>query len=141
MMGFFRRKRKYKIDYIIASEIAEHFNITARVLNGIFEILKWSEKEDKNWIATELGLKNGAKEINFRGTKSIRWDSRVKNNFELIRAVKEYKVEKMDISKIVKESMKKPISIKEKKRKGDEYELFIAKHYKEQGYTIRAWTG
>lgn len=137
-MAFFKRKKQEKIEYIKASDIAEHFQITAKKLNEIFELLKCSTREDKNWIATELGKSMGAKQINFRGTKSIHWDSEIKNNAELINAIKAFKdSEKVEVSKN-DEPIKtnERMTNKEKKEKGDLYEEFISNHFRTQGYTI-----
>ena len=135
-MTFF--KKIEKIEYIKASEIAEHFKITAKKLNEIFESLKWSVRENKNWIVTELSLSIGAKQINFKGTKSINWNPEIKNKPELINAIKDFKEsEKNKIPKNnIKININSRMSNKEKKEKGDLYEEFISNHFRKQGYTI-----
>jgi restriction system protein len=128
-------KKKKKIEYIKTSEVAEHFQITAQKLNEIFELLKWARKEDKSWIATELGKSMGTEEINFRGTKSIHWNSEIKNNPVLIFAIEEFQKTKVNSTpEIVK--VNERITDKEKKEKGDKYEAFIANHFRAHGYTI-----
>jgi len=137
-MAFFKRKKQDKIESIKVSDIAKHFQITARQLNEIFGLLKWSMREDKNWIATELGKSKGAEQINFRGSKSIHWDSKIKNDFELINAIKTFKdSEKVEINKNDKNiNINEKMTKREKKEKGDLYEEFISNHFRTQGYTI-----
>jgi len=108
------------------TKIAEHFNISARELNKIFEELEWIYKKDRWWLATELGEKQGAKEYYDvkRKTKYIKWDSNVKNNNELINKISK------------KQKIKQKITNKEKKEKGDIYEEYIANFFREQGYVV-----
>ena len=124
-----------KPTYCTVSEIAIYFNISARELNKIFEQLKWAEKQDKWWVATSIGIKNGAnQEYNPRNKqKFIKWDSKVKENSELINVVKNLK----NISRINTEKKEvKKTSYKEKVKKGTEYEEFIARYYEKLGYYV-----
>lgn len=79
--------------YFTVSDIAIYFNISNQKMNKIFLDLAWTEKQDKWWIATELGLKNGAKqEYNTRNKqKYIKWASLVKENTILIEVIKKVK--------------------------------------------------
>lgn len=137
-MAFFKKIKQEKVESLKASDIAEHFHITAKKLNEIFKLLKWSIREENNWIVTELGKSRVAKQISFKGTKSIHSDSKIKSNFELINAIKNFKDEKQ--IKVNKND--NPINITEimtnqkKKEKGDLYEEFIANHYRTQGYKV-----
>ena len=129
--------------YYKATEIANHFNISVRKLNEIFEKLEWATKEKKNWIATDKGIVNGAKQLNFRGTKYIEWNEETKSKFELISSIKELK-ENVEIKEVVEEVKKdiikdtkpKKMTNKEKKEKGDKYEEYIANHFRDQGYYV-----
>jgi len=140
-----------KTTYITTTDIAKHFNISARKLNTIFEKLKWAKKQEKWWIATELGLTKGAKqEYNPKNKqKFIKWNSKIKNNFDLKNAInniqENIKEETKNIhSKITntkKEILKteqktKTMTRQEKKIKGDIYEEYIAKFFRKQGYYV-----
>lgn len=111
--------------YITVTKIAQHFQIEPANLNLIFAQLKWAYKENKWWIATEQGVTKGAKQCYHASTKTkyIKWNESVKNNFELIRAIKEFK----------ENQQFKAITPKEK---GDLYEEFIAGHYMRLGYFV-----
>lgn len=113
------------INYETVTEIAKHFKITAMELNTIFSHLKWSYKENRWWLATELGVQKGAKECyNVKNkVKYLQWDESVKKEFELINAIKDFK-----------ESKK--IKATTPKEKGDRYESFIAQHYRGLGYFV-----
>ena len=116
------------------TKIAEHFNISARELNKIFEELEWIYKKDRWWLATELGEKQGAKEYYDvkRKTKYIKWDSSVKDNSELIDKISNKKPKQNDN----KQETEKKMTNKEKKEKGDAYEAYIANFFREQGYVV-----
>ena len=132
-MAFFKKKKpKIKIQYIKATEIAKHFNIPIRKINKIFENLKWAIKEDKHWIATELGITAGAKQSNYRGTKYIEWNSEIKRNFHLISAIDNFK-DDIKINTTKKEIKPKILT---KKEKGDMYETYVANFFKKQGYYV-----
>jgi len=112
------------------TKIAEHFNLSARELNKIFEELQWIYKKDKWWLATELGKKQGAKEFYDvkRKTKYIKWNINIINNDKL--------KEKINFKESPITEKKTRFSNKEKKQKGDRYEEYIANFFKEQGYTV-----
>jgi Holliday junction resolvase-like predicted endonuclease len=124
----------HKPTFNTVSEIAKSFNISARQLNEIFEELKWAEKQDRWWIATNLGQKNGAKqEYNPKNKqKFIKWESRVKDNKELIDAVKN----KKNKTQAKKQKEVKKTTYQEKINKGMAYEEFVANHYKQLGYYV-----
>lgn len=132
-MLFFKKKKEIK--YIKVSEIALHFQITARKLNEILELLRWAKKEDIHWIATEQGKKNGAEQTKYRKTKYIHWDSEIKNNHELINAIKGFQNTK-PITSDKQVNINERMTNKKKKEKGDLYEDFISNHFRTQGYTI-----
>jgi len=114
--------------YFTVSDIAVYFNISNQKINKIFQELAWAEKQDKWWIATELGLNNGAKqEYNTRNKqKYIKWASSVKENTVLVEAIKK-----------VKEPIKvKKTLYKEKIEKGSAYEEHVSNYYKSLGYTV-----
>lgn len=125
----------HKPTYQTSSDIAIYFNISARELNQIFLQLKWAEKEDKWWIATELGLKHGAsQEYNTRNKqKFIKWDTKVKENNALIDAINTLK--NVNKSEPDNKTLKKT-TYKEKVDKGKEYEEYIAKYYERLGYYV-----
>lgn len=115
--------------YQNATEIATHFNISAIELNNIFQLLKWAYKENKWWIATKLGESKGARQEYDQKSKLkyIKWDTKIKNNFELINAIKTFKE--------TEAIQTKSVDIL-KKEKGDKYEAYVAEHYRKQGYTV-----
>ncbi|MDF1877001.1 restriction endonuclease [Sulfurimonas sp. SAG-AH-194-L11] len=121
--------------YCTVSDIAIYFNISARELNKIFEQLKWAEKQDKWWVATNLGIKHGAKqEYSPRNKqKFIKWDSKLKENIELKNIIK--KVKKISEISIEKKVVKQT-RYEEKVKKGTEYEEFIARYYEKLGYYV-----
>lgn len=126
----FSRMFKKKIIYLKAKELREHFKITSKQLHEILELLKWATKsEDKGWKATKLGISKGAKDGVYMGVNYIRWDSKIKKDIGFINAVKGFK-------NSIKINTKQTKIIHSNKEKGDEYEIFIAKHFREQGYTI-----
>ncbi len=120
---------KSELTYQNATEIATHFNISAIELNNIFQLLKWAYKENKWWIVTELGESKGARQEYDQKSKLkyIKWDTKIKNNFELINAIKTFKETEAIQTKMTNE---------EKKEKGDKYEAYVAEHYRKQGYTV-----
>lgn len=132
-MLFFKKKKK--IEYIKVSDIAEHFQITARMLNEVFESLKWARKDDKSWIVTEIGKSRGAEQINFKGTKSIHWNPEIKNDNELINAIKGFQHTKPSTNN-EQSNINQKMTYQAKKEKGDLYEAFISNHFRAQGYKI-----
>lgn len=134
MLSFFKTIM-HKPTYQTTSDIAIHFNISAIELNQIFLKLKWAEKQDKWWIATKLGQENGAKqEYNPKNKQRfIKWNTRIKEDNQLIHAIEEFKNINNPIEK--KQTTIKT-SYKEKIEKGKEYEEFIAKYYEELGYYV-----
>ena len=123
----FYKNQEYTMN---TTKIAEHFNISARELNKIFEELQWIYKKEKWWLATELGEEQGAKEFYDvkRKIKYIKWNKEIINNNTLIEKIKQ---------KTTKAAQNKSkLTNTEKKQKGDIYEEYIANFFKEQGYTV-----
>jgi restriction system protein len=118
------KKTKEK-DFLTVTEVAKHFKIEASELNNIFSNLKWAIKEDRWWIASEIGIKLGAKqEYNTKSkVKYIKWDKSIKGNFELIQSVNNFKNHK-------------PIKKYTNVEKGYLYEKYIAEHYTRLGYFV-----
>lgn len=110
---------------LTVTQIAKEFKIEASELNTIFSHLKWAYKEDRWWLATELGIQKGAKQ--FYDTKSktkyLKWNPSIKKEFELINAIKNFK-----------EAQK--VKATTPKEKGNRYEEFIAQHYRGLGYFV-----
>ncbi|NOQ29934.1 MAG: hypothetical protein GQ570_02300 [Helicobacteraceae bacterium] len=121
---------KTKTIYATTTEIAEDFNISAKELNKIFEQLKWATKEGKWWLATELGIRKGAKqEYNIKNKiKFITWNIKIKNNDELIYEIKNNK-SKTNID----------MNYKENVQKGKEYEKFVANFFINIGYKVKEY--
>lgn len=115
--------------YQNATEIATHFNISAIELNNIFQLLKWAYKENKWWIVTELGESKGARQEYDQKSKLkyIKWNTKIKNDLELINVIKTFQATEAIQTKMTNE---------EKKEKGDKYEAYVAEHYRKQGYTV-----
>ena len=113
---------------ISVTEVANHFKISPKELNKIFQELEWIYKKDKWWIANEIGKKQGAKEYydTKRKTKYIKWNSQIKNNIELIN-----KIHSKDIKPYERKT-----SNQDKKNKGNSYETYIANFFKAQGYYV-----
>lgn len=107
--------------YLNATEVAKEFKISASKLNNIFSNLNWIKKENKWWIVTELGKEAGAKqEFNLKNKmKYVKWEESIKENNELIEAIKKEKNLKLS-----------------NKEKGDIYEAFIAEHYRKLGFFV-----
>lgn len=120
---------KSEQEYQNATEIATHFNISAIELNNIFQLLKWAYKDNKWWIATKLGESKGAKQEYDQKSKLkyIKWNTKIKSDFELINTIKTFKATKAIQTKMTDE---------EKKEKGDKYEAYVAEYYRKQGYTV-----
>ena len=143
--------------YIKAEDIAKHFKISKKDLNEIFKLIKWAiNSERKGIITTSKGIEQGSKVGTYMGVDYIHWDYKIKENKELIDAVEKFKYgkkesktpkekpmhtkvvneEKNDLSKEQVKSKTTRMTNKEKKEKGDKYEVFISQHFREQGYTI-----
>jgi len=120
-----KKETKKTSNYITATEIAKHFNVKASEINNIFSILKWAIKEDKWWIATSKGLELGAKqEYNAKSKiKYIKWNENIKENYQLIQEINEFKKKKQ---------IKKYSNIE----KGYLYEEYITEHYRKLGYFV-----
>ena len=114
-----------KDEYLTVTEIAKAFQISASELNNIFSQLKWAKKEARWWIATERGISLGAKQAYNTSSKVkyVKWNKKIKENFELIQAINGFR----QMGKV------KPTS---NKVKGEEYETYIATYYKNKGYIV-----
>jgi len=146
----YKQKQKYSNHYMReetmnATNIAKHFNISAKELNKIFEELGWIYKRDRWWLATELGEEKGAKEYYDvkRKTKYIKWNPDIKNNMQLTNKIHNMRTNQnsprenppVENDNIQKETKKKT-TYAEKKAKGDEYEKYIADFFREQAYYV-----
>jgi len=122
---------------LTVSELSKHFNISSRQLNQMFEKLEWIKKENRWWIVTNKGEENGGiQKYNPKNkTKYVKWKPSIKNNHELLELINPNR-KKEHINLVHVNKKKKPLSYKEKIKKGEEYEKFIAEHFKSQGYTI-----
>lgn len=111
--------------YLTVTEISKEFKIKPAELNTIFSQLKWAYKQERWWLATEVGSAKGAKEFydTRNKVKYLKWSETVKKEFELINAIKGFK-----------EAQK--IKATTPKEKGDRYEEFIAQHYRGLGYFV-----
>jgi len=127
-----------------AKDLIEHFDITSKKLYEILNLLKWVIKsERRGWVATELGVNKGALQRSMRGTDYVIWNSNIKNNSELINAIKGFKETKkvkktndIDLYKEFKNSKPKKLTNKEKKEKGDIYERYVAEYFRNNGNTV-----
>jgi len=117
--------KKEKINYLSVTDVSKHFKIKPTELNIIFEKSNWAKREQKWWVITELGVEQGAKQCYDARNKIkyLRWNEKVKENTILIDAIEEFKKTKKN----------KP---KTNQKKGEEYESFIAEHYKKMGYFV-----
>lgn len=131
-----------KINKITATHIGSHFKESASEINKIFLDLKWIEKNDNWYTATELGLKNGANQRYNAKTKNkyIEWEKEIINNQELIEKIENSKTQNTKIlnnEKNVTDLVKnKKMTNEEKKEKGDRYESYVANFFREQGYYV-----
>jgi len=127
-----------KVKYLKSSELAENFKITTQQINEIFLKLNWETKEGKNWIITQQGVTAGGKQFYYKGSKYIKWNDEIKNNFHLKEACKVF-IEKKENKPSIAEEKTKPknkMTNKEKKVKGDKYEAFVANYFREQNYYV-----
>ena len=111
--------------YLTVTEIAKSFEISPIELNHIFSDLKWAYKENRWWLATELGISLGAKQCYHTKSKVkyIKWDESITKEFVLINAIKTIK-EKPNSKKLTSEE------------KGKLYEEFVAEHYRRLDYFV-----
>jgi len=111
-----------KEENLSVTEIAKHFKITPANLNQIFQKLNWSKREQRWIILTDSGKYNGAKQCydTKNKVKYLRWNKSIKNNKQLIKEIEAFK----------------KIEPKSNKIKGEDYEKFIAEHYRNQGYFV-----
>jgi phage antirepressor YoqD-like protein len=80
--------------YLSVTEIAKHFKIKPNELNIIFSELKWIYKNNKWWIATDLGIMLGAKQYYNKKNqiKYVKWEDSIIEDDELISKIKEFRV-------------------------------------------------
>ncbi|MDD2356705.1 MAG: restriction endonuclease [Thiovulaceae bacterium] len=108
--------------YISTSKIAESLNQPIEKIYKIFDQLKWTEKRGKWILTTEKGKINGAKqeydEINKQ--KYVMWDIKILENLEFKNMITNLK--------------NKPTMTN--KEKGDMYEAYVAKFFREKGYFV-----
>lgn len=104
-------------------EIAKHFDILEEEIKKALFDLKWIEKKG-NWIlATTKGKENGAEEkysLKLK-RKFVIWEDEIINNEEL---------------KAKLNNKNSKLTNKEKKEKGEEYELFVANIYRTKKYYV-----
>lgn len=114
--------------YLQVSEITKHFRLPAGKLNQIFTELNWVYKSEKWWVATDLGIKNGAEQRYNTQTKQkyVVWNNNILHNQELINAINNPQINKP-----------KHILDREKEHKGNQYEMYISKYFEKQGYKIK----
>ncbi|MGU9950904.1 MAG: hypothetical protein ACNYPH_01060 [Gammaproteobacteria bacterium WSBS_2016_MAG_OTU1] len=81
-----------KAKNITATKIGEHFGINAKRVNTILNELGWIARDNKKeWIASGLGLKMGAKQQKTRDQKSyVTWSSSILENKIFCDAVADY---------------------------------------------------
>ena len=106
-------------NYLTVTEIAKHFKITPAKLNTILEKLNWSKREKRWIIMTDMGEYHGAKQCYDTKSKAkyLRWNESIKNDIQLIKAIQEF-------------------TPKSNIEKGEEYEAYIAEHYRRMGYFV-----
>ena len=130
-----KQKKEKKMN---TTNIAKHFNISARELNKIFEELQWIYKKDRWWLTTKLGKEKGAKEYYDVKTKTkyIKWEPSIKNNTELINKIYNKKPKQNENIGYGNFQQKTKITNTEKKEKGNEYEKYIADFFRKQNYYV-----
>ena len=124
------KMNQYKEQYTVSTgrfltlgEVANFFKKSQYEINHIFLEFSWIEIKDKWTIPTNLGLANGAESFYNAKTKMkyVKWEENILENQKLLEAIKKIKNNKT--------------SYKDKIDKGAKYEEYIAKYYKELGYT------
>lgn len=117
-------KTKSEDKLLSVTELSKYFKISAVELNKIFIELEWAKRENRWIIMTDLGEYHGAKKCYDPKSKTqfLKWNESVKKNLLLSKKIEEFKT-----SKTKKKS---------NKEKGEVYEAFIAKYYKDLGYTV-----
>jgi Restriction endonuclease len=140
----FTRFQKEK-NYINVSEVAKHYEVSPQEMNKVFETMNLIDRKDR-WITiTPLGIKYGGKELydSRRKLKYVVWEEKVKDLIEIKKEVANIK--NIEISKetnlyeVFKESnntSKKKMTRSEKEIKGQKYEEYIARFFREQGYYV-----
>ena len=128
---------------ITIKTIGEHFNKSSREINKIFDELDWIEKKDRWWILTPAGKNKGGKELyNPKNkTKYTVWNNKILHNTELINKINDKSKEKNNSNKTqgydnLYKKNKPKMTKAAKKKKGAEYEKYIADFFREQGYYV-----
>ena len=120
--------KKNKIKYLKLKDLQEYFKIEPKEINEILTLLKWITKIEEGWKATKKGIEKGAKEGVYMGKSYIHWHHKIKDDLEIIDAVKGLKE--------CKNFKTKKMSNAEKKKKGDDYEEYICNEYRKSGYKV-----
>gem|GEM_PF-6343853 len=117
--------------YITEREIGIYFGVTQKEINLLFKKLSWVEENGKWLVATELGLKNGAKQKYNAKTKSkyVLWNSSIKQNDALKDLLSRFKIDSTF-------GNKKRDILDTNKQKGDQYEAYVANYFKNLGYYV-----
>ncbi|WP_434656963.1 restriction endonuclease [Sulfurimonas sp. NW9] len=132
-----------KEETITIKMIGEHFKKSSREINKIFNELGWIEKRDRWWILTLAGENKGGKELyNPKNkTKYTIWNKKILNDTQLINRIYDSSKENINSKQIqgydnLYKKNKPKMTKTEKKKKGDEYEKYIADFFREQGYYV-----
>ena len=145
---------KKKINYIKVKILIEKFELSSQKIHKILESLIWIKKSDtKGWVATKTGIRKGAKQSKYMGAEYVMWEEDILEDYELKNAIRQFKNDEeikkkrnkiskktndihSKINNTKKDIKPKRMSDKEKKEKGDLYEAYISKYFKDLGYTI-----
>jgi hypothetical protein len=94
-------------------------------MNKIFRQLNLAEKKARWWIATDAGIKKGAKEFydQVKKIKYLKWSESIINDQEVNNAVKSF----------LKQNFKRTTD-QEKIEKGRIFEEYVANIYRDRGY-------
>lgn len=126
--------------YISVSDIAKSVNKPVQKIYEMLYSLQWIEKKE-NWVlATEVGERNGAKQLYNTKTKQkyVMWDMGILKNNELKNIINSEKIQKSQnmYNTIHQPDQKKKMTKQKKKDKGDEYEKYVADFFRKQGYYV-----
>ena len=110
--------------YLTATKIGDDCGLTASKVNKIFEKIGWLEKLENGWSITESAKTLDAlKKIHASNKKTfVMWHRSILNNILFIKEVEK--------SKILSETYKANV------KKGEEFEIYVGKHFERFGCSV-----
>lgn len=112
---------------LTATQLGEHFDLPAKKINLLLSELGWIQRDDVNWLVTDIGLRSGAQQRHDK-TKQVQfvvWHPSILRNARLKQTVIEFKGEDAEAH-----STEKSFSSFRQK--------FVAKHRTLDGHYVRS---